>query len=515
MRIKNTKVITKLVIVIIFSLLLIDTSWGGIIPTIERNEIIPASNSKEWKSPSEMAGGPQVKVERPSAANGWRETIKEFDANGNLTKQTIRHYYAGGERINSEIIEEYNVYGGVIARRVKCYEYHTNGLVRETFKEYALFKKTGYLILTKEGSKEYANGKLRKEHFKEYGTKGIRTDIVIRDVTREYNDNEKLIMEYRKEKYGWTKITNEYYDDGETLKKTTKEGSYRGHYGQTITEYYRSGIVKSGSWRGDNPNNFSRKEYYEDGTPKMEIVRKRIRHGWSEIKKEFYPNGNLQKKTVKTFRRNRKYKTDMGVTEYYESGAIKSHATGKLRNGKFAAANIEEYYESGQLKRQICNDYNSSGLRESKVWEYRKDGSLKKKKKTNYAAWSGVVSKWKEEFYESGNLKRKVKSRSDKYIKIWEYYDNYSFGLANLPNPYLYGVGTLKREEKIYLGDNGFIRQRRIKEYFENGNLKKIIREYYSEAGILKYQQIIHYDRYGSQISQQIIHYDRYGNRIS
>jgi len=149
MRIKNTKVITKLVIVIIFSLLLANASWAGIIPTTERNEIIPASNSEKWKSPSEMVGGPQVKVERPSAANGWRETIKEFDANGNLIKQTIRHYYAGGERIKSEIIEEYNVYGGVIARRVKCYEYHTNGLVRETFKGICSFQKNRILNINK------------------------------------------------------------------------------------------------------------------------------------------------------------------------------------------------------------------------------------------------------------------------------------------------------------------------------------------------------------------------------
>lgn len=45
----------KLVIVIIFSFLLINTSREGIVPTIEQNKIIPASNFEEWKSPNTVS----------------------------------------------------------------------------------------------------------------------------------------------------------------------------------------------------------------------------------------------------------------------------------------------------------------------------------------------------------------------------------------------------------------------------------------------------------------------------
>ena len=229
MRMKKVKIITELVIVIIFSLLLANTSRAGIIPTTERNEIIPASNFEGWKSPSEMEGEPRVEVERQRNKNGWAETTKEFDADGNLIKEICKLYDNTGENLIRETIKEYdseenlikqtiktygingkitreqckeyNTYGGLVSRKETFYEYDSNGdLAKETFEEHVLCKGRGYLILAKEGVKEYTDGKLTKEHFKEYGTKGILI-ITIRDVTKEYDNNGNLVMEYRKEKW--------------------------------------------------------------------------------------------------------------------------------------------------------------------------------------------------------------------------------------------------------------------------------------------------------------------------
>jgi len=159
---KKVKIITKLVIVIIFSLLLIDTSWAGIIPTTERNEIIPASNSEEWKSPSDWDGLPEFEKQRyKKEVEGYRNLMKHYE---DLSDEEIYEKFvkAGGGYFGNTVEEARKYLLNYFGRQIKKVETKASAHAA-IWKKVTELRDQGYqTMVTEYGIEAYKEGKLVK-----------------------------------------------------------------------------------------------------------------------------------------------------------------------------------------------------------------------------------------------------------------------------------------------------------------------------------------------------------------